>query len=408
MKIKNILILGGGDSTRFWPLGQKSLFSFQGRPIIGRIIESISQYAEQVIVVVNHEVKNYLQNNYPSVQVITQKEGINSMGTAVLSCKDIVEGGTLILNAEDVIDFSVLNEYIKILQKGSQDYIFLLRKSNEYFPGAYVKYSGELIEGFVEKPDPDKLPSDMTKLVADYFEDFDLFLRALLETKTEKDDWYERGINTYLQKHTKGSTVLYNDYWYPLKYPWHVLPMMKHFLHRTKKESIGHSTTISKNALIIGPVYIGSNVKIGDFTKIVGPTFIEDNVTVGDHTLVRESHIGNNALVGGGSEIARSYIGEKVMLHRNYVGDSILDEGVLMGSGAVTANFRFDGKAIRDSILKKLGAIIGKNAKIGVNSTLLPGVKIGKNTIIGPSELVKEDVQNNLFLFNHTLTKNKQ
>ncbi|MBI3366724.1 hypothetical protein HY041_03800, partial [Candidatus Roizmanbacteria bacterium] len=230
-----------------------------------------------------------------------------------------------------------------------------------------------------------------------------------------EDDLYEKAINTYIQTYPKIDYVSYNDYWYTLKYPWHVLSMMQYFLHTIKKENIGNNTSISKHALISGSVHIGDYVKIGDFTKIVGPTYIGDNVIIGDHTLVRESHIGNNALIGGGSEVARSYIGEKVMLHRNYVGDSILDQGVLMGSGAVTANYRFDGKTILskvgdtkiDTKLQKFGAVIGKGAKIGVNCTLLPGVKIGKNTFINPHELISSDVGSNQYFVQGKSVLNK-
>ncbi len=414
MKIQNILILAGGDGTRFWPLQHKSLFSFLGKPILGHLIDNITRYAEKIVVVVNEENKEYVGRNYPKAQIVLQEKGMMGMGTAVASCKGAIKGGALVLNTEDVLNFSVFEEYLKILQKGPKDYIFLLRKINEYFPGAYVKYAGNQIEEFVEKPDPNTVPSDMTKLVADYFGNFDVFLEALDKTKTDKDDWYEQGINAYLKEHTDGATVLYSDYWFVMKYSWQVLSMMSYFLHTIKKEAIGKGARISKNALVVGPVWIGDNVKVGDFTKIVGPTYIGDNVVIGDHTLVRESHIGIDALVGGGSEVARSYIGKKVMLHRNYVGDSVLDQEVLMGSGVVTANFRFDAKTIKsnigdkkiDSNLTKFGAVIGEGSKIGVNSTIFPGIKIGQHTFIAPSEGVEADLQDDVFLSKGIINKN--
>ncbi len=87
------------------------------------------------------------------------------------------------------------------------------------------------------------------------------------------------------------------------------------------------------------------------------------------------------------------------MLHRNYIGDSILGNHVLMGAQAVTANLRFDGKTIRDTNLIKFGVVIGDRAKIGVNTTCLPGVKIGQQAFIGPGEIVKKDVTDSEFLF---------
>lgn len=400
MKLKNILILGGGDSTRFWPLSDKNSFLFLQKPLIFYLIEALKSYAEQIYVVTNPENDELIKQKSPGkIQTIVLSEPTrSSMGTAVIACKGIVKGEVLILNAVDIFDFKALDEMIKKLSH-KNDFMFIAKELSEYFPGAYVVFDGKKVNGFVEKPPPDKIPSNITKFVADYFSDFSKFVEIIEKTSTEQDDLYEKAINTYIQTYPKINYVTYDDYWYTLKFPWQVLSMMQYFLQQIKKELVGHNATISKHALIVGPVYIGNNVKISDFSKIVGPSYIGDNVIVGDHTLVRESYIGNNTLVGGSCEIARSYIGEKVMLHRNYVGDSVLDEGVLMGAGAVTANFRFDGKTIRDSKLQKLGAIIGKHSKIGVNSTLLPGVKIGRDTIIGPGEIISKDVEDNKFIF---------
>ena len=50
--------------------------------------------------------------------------------------------------------------------------------------------------------------------------------------------------------------------------------------------------------------------------------------------------------------------------------------------------------------MNKLGVIIGKLSKIGVNATIFPGVKIGKQSWIGPGEVVKYDVDDKTYLNN--------
>ncbi|PIU37087.1 nucleotidyl transferase, partial [Candidatus Roizmanbacteria bacterium CG07_land_8_20_14_0_80_34_15] len=159
-------------------------------------------------------------------------------------------------------------------------------------------------------------------------------------------------------------------------------------------------------ALIIGPVVIGENVKIGDFCKIVGPVFIGDNTVVGDYAMIRESQVGEDSLIGGFSEVARSYIGNNVFLHRNYIGDSVLDNDVMFGAQAVTGNLKFDGEKVLSDIdekrvdtdMNKLGSIVGNLSKIGVNSTIFPGVKIGRKCWIGPGEKVKYDLEDKTYL----------
>ena len=60
--------------------------------------------------------------------------------------------------------------------------------------------------------------------------------------------------------------------------------------------------------------------------------------------------------------------------------DSIIGNNCGFGAGAICANLRLDEKKIEET--NKLGAILGDNIRIGVNTSLMPGVKIGSNTMI--------------------------
>lgn len=55
-KIKNAIILAGGDSTRFWPLSQKNLYVFNGKPLIQHKIEKLLPYVEKIIIVTNKTI----------------------------------------------------------------------------------------------------------------------------------------------------------------------------------------------------------------------------------------------------------------------------------------------------------------------------------------------------------------
>ena len=382
-KIDNILLLAGGDSTRFWPLNEKILTSFLGRPYIEHILDKITGFADNLFIVVSKENKKAIEQIAVSNTHIIIQPSPTGMGGAVLSCKNKIKGKTLILG-NDLFDYSILH----ILFEKEADMILLAQRVKSYYPGGYLRLKGDKIEAIEEKPDPKKTPSDLVRLVADYLKEINVLISAIESTHSFDDKAYEQALTSIIQN--KNATYhRYDDYWYPLKYPWHVLPMMKYFLSTVKGSRIGKNVKISQSAKIVEPVYIG------------------DNTIIGDYALVRESHIGNNCLIGGYCEVVRSYIGDEVMLHRNYIGDSVIDKKVLIGSGTTTANFRFDEGYIKDTNLKKLGAIIGKNCRIGVNSSLLPGVKIGKNTWIGPGEVIKNDIKDNIYVFNNETRVNK-
>jgi len=415
-KLKNILILAGGDSTRFWPLTDKVIFPFLGKPLICYLIDQVYPYASSIIIISHPNIQEKLKKIVgQKALVIVQKEIDLGMAGAVLTAKEIIgRSEVLVINGSDLLDFSFLSDFIKKVTAGSK-LIITAKEIKNNFPGGYLKFDevGRLIE-ILEKP---KIPpSPFFKLVVDYFFDLGVFVEKIIKikNKVENDCLYEQGLNLLIKEIKNKAVFYYQNDFYSLKYPWHVLNLMNYFLKAIKKDYFGKNVSISKKATIVGPVYFSKGVKVGDYAKVVGPTFVGENSVIADFALVNKSHIGKDCLIGGYSEVTRSYLGNKVFLHRNYVGDSVIADNVLMGAGAVLANFRFDGQLIRSKVLKekittyflKLGAIIGERSKVGVNATVLPGIKIGKKTFIGPGQIVKEDIADNKFFFDNKLKDN--
>lgn len=407
-KIKNTILLAGGDGTRFWPLSDKNQFNFLGKPLFIQQLLGLEDFTEFVTVIVNKENKELFDRQInvfgleKFARTIVQENLEHGQAGALLTVKDKIKGAVLVVNANDVFDFSVLERFDQ-----THAVIILAKTVEKYFPGGYLQLETDRPVKIIEKPLPKEVPSNKVKLVCDYFLNFDELINIISQTSSPNDDLYEVAVNQLLNKHKNTTCLLLNSSWTSLKYPWEVLNMTQVFL-KNVKNTLDQSTIISPTAVVTGNVFFGKNVKVGDFAKIVGPCFIGDRTIVGDYSLVRSSHIGTDCLIGAYSEVARSHLGNNISLHRNYVGDSVLSDGVLFGSGATTANFRFD-KAIIASLvnnkkiltnLDKFGAIIGNGAKIGVNSSILPGIKIGKNTFIGPQSLIQSDVEDNIYLFN--------
>jgi bifunctional UDP-N-acetylglucosamine pyrophosphorylase/glucosamine-1-phosphate N-acetyltransferase len=96
-----------------------------------------------------------------------------------------------------------------------------------------------------------------------------------------------------------------------------------------------------------------------------------------------------------------------------------LEENISMGSGSVLANLRLDEQGIYSHIKgerlmtdkNKLGAIIGKNVRIGVNTSVMPGVKIGPDSMIGAGLTISQDIPESSFVTGKTeltIEKNKK
>ncbi|MCS6956529.1 MAG: sugar phosphate nucleotidyltransferase [Patescibacteria group bacterium] len=414
-KIKNIILLAAGDGDRFWPLENKVLFSFLGVPLIIHLIQKLINYGEKIYLVAHENNASFIKrlvDNYnlsSVVDISIQKSSFPGQAGAIDTLKKFVNGEVLIVNANDKIDFSILQKVTQFSYEENK-VIFFGKKTNEYFPGGYFKFDkNNKLEAVIEKPKKEEVPSDIIKLVLDYYSDFSLIVKAINEIKSNFDNIYEQAVNKVLNNSSlKRNYFIYQEEMISLKYSWNVLTMMKSFLEEIKKPFISKSAKVSKKSKIIGNVFIDEESIIGDYVKILGPVYIGKNSIIGDYSLVRESHIGEDCLIGSYNEVARSYIGNKVFLHRNYIGDSVLDNNVMVGAGANTANLRFDAETVKsyindekiDTNFYKLGAIIGKNSKIGVGATIFPGVKIGKNTWVAPREIVRYDLEDYTYLIN--------
>ena len=76
---------------------------------------------------------------------------------------------------------------------------------------------------------------------------------------------------------------------------------------------------------------------------IKGPCYIGRGSIIGNGALIRDfAHLGKRCVVGFGTEIKHSYIGNDCWFHMNYIGDSVVGSRCSFGAGTVTANLRFD------------------------------------------------------------------
>lgn len=189
-----------------------------------------------------------------------------------------------------------------------------------------------------------------------------------------------------------------------LQYPWELLALLRDTLRkRLVRSRIAKSAVILENVVVRDPVWIEEGVVVHPFSIVIGPVYLGKNTVVGNFTQLRDSLIGDGCLVGERTSVVRSVIGAGCSFHINYVGDSLLAEGVDMGGRAGTANHRLDGLSIKSSVsgvredtqMEKLGAIIGKRTIFGGHSSTMPGIKVGENCMIYPNIELFRDVQDN-------------
>ncbi len=407
-----VIVLAAGRSKRMQPVKDKNFLNFLGKSLIRHQVESIYKAGlKEIIVVGGSHNLDLLRAEVVKVDknivVVEQMDLDMGMCGAVLAAKELVAGGpVLVFSSNDFVDQKAF-ELIKKASKDEQFESYLLaKKVQEYFPGGYLEVTvDEQIKGIVEKPLPGKEPSDLVNLVVHYHRNSGNLIGYLEKAHSEKDDLYEVALAQMIKDGVKMKAISYEGFWCPVKFPWHVHEVFKRFVDIGVKK-IAKSAVIAESAVLHGDIIIGENVKVFDNAVINGPAYIGDNSVIATNTLVRESHIGANCVIGFSTEVARSFLGNNVWTHSNYIGDSVIGNNVSFGGGTVIGNLRLDEANIMvevngdkiDSKTNKLGIITGDNVRVGINTSFMPGVKIGANCLIGAGIIVAEDIAENSFV----------
>ena len=386
------LILAGGIGKRLWPLTtDKALFDFAGRPLIDYVIDDLKTAGiTQLVIVTNPDNHAQLQTLYPQTQITIQDQP-TGMADAILTAQELISGPILIINASDLFHPDIITaiDPTQICLTGL--------KTTQFLPAGYFKLAGSKPIAIIEKPAEADRPSDLVKLVMDYFPDPQVLFSQLKRTKTA-DHAYEQAV-TQIIKNQSVSLYHYTGRFNQLKYPWQVLSMMETILQTRLKPGRAADVSIHPTAVVDDHVTLEPGVKIMAHATVAGPSYIGARTVIGNNALVRQSMIGPDCVVGYNTEIARSWVGEKCWFHSNYIGDSVLEADISFGAGAITANFRLDQQPIKDTGRTKLGAIIGRGSRVGVNTSLMPGIKIGKQAVIGPGLVVKADLHDQQLYF---------
>ena len=131
--------------------------------------------------------------------------------------------------------------------------------------------------------------------------------------------------------------------------------------------TIGEGAVIRSHTVIYAGNTIGRNFQTGNKVNIREANRIGDNVSIGTLSVV-EHHV---------------EIGNNVRIHTQvFIPEfSVLEDGCWIGPNVVFTNAKYPlSPGVKDSLA---GPVVRRGAKIGANSTLLPGVVIGENALVG-------------------------
>ena len=136
-------------------------------------------------------------------------------------------------------------------------------------------------------------------------------------------------------------------------------------------------------------VQVGKNVIINDFVNVYGCT-IDDGTKIGPFVEIQK-----NAYIGKNCKISsHTFICEGVNIKN----------GVFVGHNVSFINDKFPFAVNQDFSLKTnsdwelMKTVVNDKVSIGTSSTILGGIQIGENSIIGAGSVVTKDVPANVIV----------
>jgi acetyltransferase-like isoleucine patch superfamily enzyme len=135
---------------------------------------------------------------------------------------------------------------------------------------------------------------------------------------------------------------------------------------------------------------VGKNCIIRSGTIIYETAEIGDKVRTGHNVLIREgSTIGDESLVGSSSKLDGTVkIGKAVIIQSNaYLPHlTVIEDGVFVAPNVCFTNDPYPQSK------RLVGVTVEKDAIICANSTLLAGIIVGKNAVVGAGAVVTKNV----------------
>ncbi|PIZ51038.1 glucose-1-phosphate thymidylyltransferase [Candidatus Woesearchaeota archaeon CG_4_10_14_0_2_um_filter_57_5] len=414
------VILAAGASTRCYPLTlsrPKPLLPLANTPILLRTIAMLDGLVDGIIVVAGYKAELLKESirelsSDAHIEVVLQDEP-KGTGHALLQAKDACAEDTgefiLVLNGDDLFARADLQALLVTTKSDARPGAAILVQevpAAEKHRFGMVRAKEGILVALEEKP-PQQGGAELATEPGSAYTGAAI-LPSSVFTLLESLEPSPRGeleltdALLALNK-TRPISVVTGFGWLPLAYPWDLLVANRAVMGAMVEDlTISPEAEIENGATIKGPVAIGKGTRVLAGSYIEGPVMIGEDCLIGPNCYLRPwTCIGDDCHIGQAVELKSTLVFDQTNIaHLSYVGDSIIGEGVNLGAGTIVANLRHDGGTVKsmvrgklvDTGLRKFGAVIGDNAKVGIHTSILPGRKLWPQTHTRPAQVVERDI----------------
>lgn len=408
------VVLAAGEGKRLQPLTStrsKHMIPLVGKPILEHLLLVLKDNGvKEVLIVTNYhesQIRKYFKDgaNLRLRVEYAHQENLLGSGHAISLAEGYVEDEAfLVVYGDLLLAPSIIGSTI---QKHEDEGLPVLCVVPVDTPQQYgvVLLKEERVSEIIEKPASTAFGNLANAGV--YIFPKNVFNEIKQTPKSLRDEVeITETINGMVRKSVEfvANRIGFED-WMDIGRPWDLLEANKRVLERC---NVGIKGRVEDGVHLKGEVHVEEDVQLRSGAYVEGPVFIGRGSDVGPNCYLRPfTSLGQNVRVGNGCEVKNSLILDGThVAHLSYMGDSIVGANCNFGAGTVFANLRLDKENVRvriqgervDSGRKKLGAIIGDDVETGIGVHIMPGVKIGRGSWIGPSTTVYEDIPSEAFI----------
>ncbi len=427
-----VLIMAAGEGTRMRSSLPKVLHQVCGRPMIAwPVLAAQKAGAGRVAVIVSPD-RDITSGLPEGAETVVQEEA-NGTGGAMRAAIELIRDSSevVVLSGDHpLVNAAIISGLIAAHREAGAAATIMSVELDD--PGAYgriVRAGDGSVERIVETKNPESVPAEILATreinTGTYCLDGAAFADAIcrIEMNEEAGEFY-LGDALPLMRSDGGLVAAYlaDDPNVNLGVN-NRADLARVTLEARRKICEGHmlggvTITDPSSTWIDAGVEIAQDARIEPGTSLRGNTTIGADSIVGPHTTITDSRIGasvqaphsflvecevgnecvvgpfahlrpgtrlaNGSKVGAFAEVKNSEVGEGAKIpHLSYLGDADVGAGANLGAGMITANY--DGQ-------DKHRTKIGEGARIGVNTSLVAPVEVGKDAYTGAGAVIRKDV----------------
>jgi bifunctional UDP-N-acetylglucosamine pyrophosphorylase / glucosamine-1-phosphate N-acetyltransferase len=425
------IVLAAGEGTRMKSNLPKVLHQVAGLPLVSHVVKAVQGTGKSDVALVvgrgADEVRGAVEKVADAVSAFEQKERLGT-AHAVLAARTAIERGyddlLIVFGDTPLIEAHSLQAARNKLSEGADVVVIGFRPASPHGYGRLIEEGGKLTSIIEEKEASEaqkKIGFCNGGLMA-VRGNHALALLDAVDNKNAKGEYYltdivglahGKGLNVVAIEVPVDNVIGINNraelaeaenIWQNRKRQEMMLAGVT--LIAPENVFFSHDTLVETDVVIEPNVFFGQGVHVASGALIHAFSHIEGakigvNAEIGPFARLRPgANLGEKSKVGNFCEVKNAQVGKGAKInHLTYIGDATVGASSNIGAGTITCNY--DG-------YNKYKTVIGENAFVGSNSSLVAPVSIGDNAYIASGSTITDDVPADALAFGRARQETKE